>query len=110
MKNILKVAAVQCPKCLDIIFSRAHHDYRRCSCGETAIDGGREYIRTSFKTGSAPPTHVHVELVGITENELYRDWNHDGRQFGLIKTVKVAYNTLYRYTYNKAGKLYRYAK
>ena len=32
--------AIQCKKCLDIIESKSIHDYKECSCGAVAIDGG----------------------------------------------------------------------
>lgn len=38
----------QCRLCSDIIESVHRHDYVKCSCGEIAVDGGKEYIRRSF--------------------------------------------------------------
>jgi len=35
----MKVSAICCPKCKNIIYSRARHDCRSCSCGEVYIDG-----------------------------------------------------------------------
>lgn len=40
----------QCKKCKDIVESRWGHDYVRCSCGEIAVDGGKEYIRRTAKS------------------------------------------------------------
>ena len=39
----IKVIAVKCPECGDLIYSRARHDFRYCSCGEIAIDGISDY-------------------------------------------------------------------
>lgn len=36
---------IKCRKCGDIIESIDVHDFKCCSCGEVAIDGGREYLR-----------------------------------------------------------------
>jgi len=35
----------QCKKCKDIIESNNTNDFKRCSCGSIAIDGGLEYIK-----------------------------------------------------------------
>lgn len=32
--------AIQCRNCLDCIESKYRHDYKECSCGKVAIDGG----------------------------------------------------------------------
>jgi hypothetical protein len=36
---------IQCNYCKDIIPSKSVHDFRRCSCGRVAVDGGYEYLR-----------------------------------------------------------------
>lgn len=36
---------VRCLKCGDTPFSAHRHDYRPCSCGAIAVDGGMEYLR-----------------------------------------------------------------
>lgn len=40
LRNIAK-----CKKCGDIIESKHHHDFVRCSCGAIFVDGGHDYIR-----------------------------------------------------------------
>ena len=35
----------QCPKCGELIASIHRHDFQTCSCGETSIDGGLDYLR-----------------------------------------------------------------
>lgn len=42
------IEAVQCPNCLDVVISRHHYDLNPCSCGQTAVDGGREYTRVIY--------------------------------------------------------------
>lgn len=37
--------SVECGWCGDKIYSRHRHDYRTCSCGETMVDGGLDYLR-----------------------------------------------------------------
>lgn len=38
---IQKKHAIQCKKCLDVIESKSHHDFKYCSCGAVGIDGNR---------------------------------------------------------------------
>lgn len=42
-------AAVHCLSCDAVVYSVNRHDFRSCSCGEVAIDGGKEYTKVSFK-------------------------------------------------------------
>lgn len=37
--------AIRCKKCGDEIESTSVHDFKWCSCGACAVDGGREYLR-----------------------------------------------------------------
>lgn len=98
------IRAVQCRKCLDVIISLYHHDYHTCSCGDIAIDGGRDYVRVGYT--DTPPIHLNVRLVGgLTVNDLPQY-----PKLGLIRTRKMAYDLLFDYTLNKQGKFYRYPK
>lgn len=36
---------IKCLKCGDVIESDTVHDYKECSCGACAVDGGHEYLR-----------------------------------------------------------------
>ncbi len=38
---------IKCLKCGDIIESEHRHDYKTCSCGACAVDGGHDYLRRS---------------------------------------------------------------
>lgn len=44
MKTLIK-NCIRCKFCGDIIESRYTHEYKQCSCGRVAVDGGLEYIR-----------------------------------------------------------------
>ena len=35
----------KCKKCGDIIESKSTNDYKRCSCGAVAVDGGKDYLK-----------------------------------------------------------------
>ena len=43
MKIIRNMA--RCKLCGDIIESQSTHDFRQCSCGAVAVDGGLSYLR-----------------------------------------------------------------
>lgn len=36
--------AIRCKKCGDIIESKTVHDFKFCSCGSCAVDGGHDYL------------------------------------------------------------------
>ena len=48
MRKIIK-NAIQCKICGDIIESTYRHEYVQCKCGASAVDGGHDYLRRSFK-------------------------------------------------------------
>lgn len=35
----------KCKKCRDIIESKSTNDYKKCSCGAVAVDGGKDYLK-----------------------------------------------------------------
>ena len=76
----MKVQAVKCPTCGDIIFSRARHDFRVCSCDETFVDGGFDCFRYG---GDNHPIPMELEIEQ-TEAELYQDWNYRTDKYGVI--------------------------
>ena len=38
---------IKCLRCGDIIESEYRHDFKTCSCGACAVDGGKDYLRRS---------------------------------------------------------------
>lgn len=90
---IPEVSAIQCLGCKDIVYSRARHDFRECSCGKSFIDGGFEYTRVGWETKKYPisfkmcvvPWQWDEDTNYITRNELYRDYNEQTNYYGLIK-------------------------
>ena len=75
-----KVNAIRCPKCGDVVFSRARHDYRGCTCGAVAIDGGLDY----FRVVGAPDDDMSFMVLTVfaTPYELYQDWACELDRFG----------------------------
>lgn len=45
--------AIRCTHCGDVIESTSTHDFKWCSCGAVAVDGGLSYLRRCFKTSPA---------------------------------------------------------
>ena len=43
---------VCCMLCGSIIYSFHRHDYKECSCGNVAVDGGKDYCRMNWKDPS----------------------------------------------------------
>jgi hypothetical protein len=78
-----EVAALKCNQCGDLVYSRAHHDFRQCSCGGTGVDGGFDYLKVCFKPDVGNPEIVKFN-VKATKQELYDDWNLQKNKFGLI--------------------------
>lgn len=47
---------IKCKKCGDIIESKSTNDYKSCSCGAVAVDGGKDYLKRIGKEKD------HIEL------------------------------------------------
>jgi len=86
----IKVEAVQCPICDDIIYSCARHDYHSCTCGNCDIDGGFDYLKYGWT--NVKPVQIEIE-VDATKEELYNSWNNSSlegpRKYGKITRKKV---------------------
>lgn len=50
MYGKIKRNAIRCKKCNEVIESTSRHDFKWCSCGNCAVDGGLFYIRRAFRT------------------------------------------------------------
>ena len=77
----MKIKAIQCPNCKDVIFSRTRHDYRSCGCDAIGIDGGFDYFKMSFKGKVPKELEINVDA---TRQELFNDWNNGNDKFGII--------------------------
>ncbi len=82
---MIKVQAIKCDECKDIIYSRAQHDFKTCSCGAVSVDGGIGLERIIWDgTRVERPESFSIE-VGVTERELYDDWNQRQDNYGRVK-------------------------
>ena len=41
----IRTNKIKCKKCGDIIESKSTNDYKKCSCGAVAVDGGKNYLK-----------------------------------------------------------------
>ena len=83
-KNLLVNAAI-CKSCKTVLFSRASHDYRSCTCGRISVDGGFDYFRCCV-TEQDIIEYLNVKLPKkITKKILYNDWNYNIDKYGLYK-------------------------
>ena len=58
---------IKCKFCGDIIESKNRHDFKFCSCGKCAVDGGHDYLKRSF-SGDNPEECFEDLSVVIEEN------------------------------------------
>jgi len=86
---MVQVTAIKCPRCLDTIYSRAHHDFHSCTCGAIDIDGGRSYLKygwiSEVRKDEILPFTLNIE--GVSEADLYDDWNKQTNKYGIIKHI-----------------------
>jgi len=86
-KNIT-VCALFCKKCGSVIFSRARHDYRSCTCKALAIDGGFDYNKISFTNENEMIYFKAILPKELTTSILFEDWNKGIDKFGLYEYNK----------------------
>jgi len=79
----MKIKAIKCLNCDDIIYSRGLHDYRCCSCGSVCVDGGFDYFKVSANNLSKVK-YIEIEI-DATKEELYQDWDLGINKYGLIR-------------------------
>ena len=79
----MKLKAIHCLGCDDIVYSRAQHDFRECSCGCVYVDGGFNY----FKYGALPGAEFNaIEVdIDVTLETLYEDWNKMTDSYGVVQ-------------------------
>lgn len=69
MLEIIVRNSAKCLDCGDEIESKWGHDFRRCSCGHLAVDGGLEYTRRVYKeAGHWQDTSIFAEQPATKED------------------------------------------
>lgn len=80
----MKISAIECPKCHDIIWSRAVHDFHYCSCRAVSIDGGFDYCHFGWQPEVDRPEIIQIDIE-VTIEQCYNDWNKRINKLGTIK-------------------------
>jgi len=58
MRQVIIRNSIRCRRCGDEIESRHRHDFKWCSCGSVAVDGGTAYLRRVGETGLIEDTSI----------------------------------------------------
>lgn len=61
--------SIRCTKCGDEIVSEHVHDFKWCSCGAVAVDGGRDYMKRVGELDSYEETSLTKETVDLDMDE-----------------------------------------
>ena len=78
----MKIKAARCNKCNVIIYSRARHDYIRCTCGSIAVDGGQtDYVRI---LGNPDDFELKTIELNVTIEELLDDYTSGRNELGKL--------------------------
>lgn len=92
----IKTNKIKCKKCGDIIESTSVHDFKWCSCGTVAVDGGHEYLRRlgneeDFEDLSHVMKLVEIKTDGfkVIKNALYK--KDDNRKCPNCNSDNVTY-------------------
>ena len=99
MKEQIIRNRIRCKKCGDIIESYYCHDYRECSCGSCAVDGGRQYLRRCFAEQDGFEELSEVIMVKFTEGQRLYERRHEKgyTQIEVAKRAKIALRQYQRF-------------
>ncbi len=59
----------KCLKCGDVIESKYTHDYVQCSCGNISVDGGKDYLKRSYRDGLDTLLDMSISEEVVEEND-----------------------------------------
>lgn len=85
----LELQVAVCPTCYFGIYSRAHHDYHHCPCGNISIDGGFDYCHIGWEPNISRPRLIILKIKGLTKRDLYDDWNYQTNKYGTLGEGEV---------------------
>lgn len=63
---------VRCDLCQDEIESTYTHDFKWCSCGNVAVDGGKEYMRRLYQNKEA---YTDLSIYNNEDKEINHETN-----------------------------------
>tara|TARA_R110000765_G_scaffold281596_1_gene378869 strand:+ start:163 stop:438 length:276 start_codon:yes stop_codon:yes gene_type:complete len=90
----MKIKAIKCLNCNDIVYSRAQDDFRECSCRQVYVDGGFSF----FKNGALPGAEFKTITVDVSVSlgVLYEDWSSMKDKYGIIKESNKDERAMYK--------------
>jgi len=90
---------IRCKKCGDIIESHYCHDYKECSCGSCAVDGGHQYLRRCFVEQDGFEELSEVVIINTTEGQRLCERRHEKgyTQKEVAKRAKIALRQYQRF-------------
>ena len=102
--KLILINKMKCKKCGDVIESKYTHDFKACSCGACAVDGGLEYLRrvgeledwedlSEFKEVEITPKYNIGDIVVFTYP--FETMEHKGKIVGVdayYNSLKLNYN------------------
>lgn len=65
-RKIIRNAA-RCNHCGAVIESKYRHDFKKCSCGRIAVDGGHDYLRRGFVSPDDFTELSVTQMEGVAE-------------------------------------------
>lgn len=78
----MKIHSIKCTDCNDTIFSFHQHDYQKCQCGNSFLDGGFDYIRANKDV----QFNDIKDIIELVRNKFYWGKNQDEKGNKLKKT------------------------
>jgi hypothetical protein len=81
----MRIKAIKCNTCNNIVYSRAEGDYRECACGSVGAFGGQAYAKYN---AAAESSHEKIIInLDIHLDDLYNDWKEMVDVYGLINAT-----------------------
>ena len=93
----MKINAILCHKCMNIVYSRSRNDFHSCDCHDVSVDGGFDYFKVSHKD-SAKFTPIQLNGDKLLEQILQYDYMYGNRN--ISEEFIGGYHGKYRLTEN----------
>jgi len=80
---------IKCKLCQDIIYSTQVHDYRSCTCGAVAVDGGLEYSKRTGQKEHWEEQSIYLDDITIDDIIDIVNWAKETKrnEFGIALAV-----------------------
>lgn len=75
---------IRCTKCGDTPYSAHRHDYKKCKCGATFVDGGMVYSRHSVQHTEDMSIYIDDSLAGSVCEAISEAINTNRNPLGIL--------------------------